>query len=98
SPLDACPMNGESIPAPEHELLIADLRWIRRVARQLAADAHQADDLAQDACVLALSRGPNDPRSLRGWLARVMQNLVRQDGRGERRRRAREERSARTEE
>src|SRR6185295_16766654 len=89
SPLDATCMNGESIPAPEHELLIADLLWIRRVARQLAADAHQADDLAQDACVVALSRGPSDPRSLRGWLARVMQNLVRQGGRGERRRRAR---------
>jgi RNA polymerase sigma-70 factor (ECF subfamily) len=90
-------MHREPLPAGDDEPLIADLSWIRRVAGELAADADRADDLAQDACVVALSRAPSDGRFFRGWLARVMQNLVRQDSRGARRRQAREEKSARTE-
>ncbi len=90
-------MQRERSPAGDHESLISDLAWIRRVAGELVSDGDRADDLAQDACVVALSRAPGDERFFRGWLARVMQNLVRQDLRGARRREAREERSARTE-
>jgi RNA polymerase sigma-70 factor (ECF subfamily) len=90
-------MRNESVRAGEHESLIADLGWIRHVARELVRDSHRADDLAQDACVVALSHGPSDPRSLRGWLTAVMANLVRQEGRGARRRKAREEIAARAE-
>lgn len=90
-------LGGESIPASESESLIAHLGWIRQVARHLVADADRADDLAQEACVVALAHGPRDSRSLRGWLTAVMHNLVRQGSRGERRRGEREARAARAE-
>ena len=61
--------------------------WLRSLALNLVRDEHRANDLAQDAMVVALqapgaARGP-----LRPWLGGVLKNLVRQNLRGDRRRR-----------
>ncbi len=86
-----------SEPIPTAHLLTSHVQWIRSLARHLVADAVQADDLAQDTCVVALSHAPREPGRLRGWLASVMRNLARQHGRTDGRRRAREEFAARPE-
>jgi RNA polymerase sigma-70 factor (ECF subfamily) len=72
-----------------HELL-ADARWVRRLAGPLAGNAHDADDLAQDACLLALRCPPTRGENLRGWFRQVLQNLVRQNARAAARRTRRE--------
>lgn len=81
-------MNTE--PQPTAELLAEHVGWIRELARQLVSDPASADDLAQDACVVALSHAPRDDGRLRSWLASVLRNLARQRGRSEGRRRVRE--------
>jgi RNA polymerase sigma-70 factor (ECF subfamily) len=93
--LDARAMQSE--PLPTADLLTSHVQWIRSLARQLVADAVQADDLAQETCVVALSHAPREAGRLRGWLASVMRNLARQHGRSDGRRRAREEFAARSE-
>jgi len=50
--------------------------WLRRLARHLARDAHDADDLVQDAWAAALERD-GAPRSLRAWLDGVVRNGAR---------------------
>ncbi len=86
-----------SEPLPTADLLTSHVQWIRSLARHLVADAVQADDLAQDTCVVALSHAPREPKSLRAWLASVMRNLARQRGRTDGRRQARETIAARPE-
>jgi RNA polymerase sigma-70 factor (ECF subfamily) len=71
----------------EFEALLADLGWLRTLARQLARDADVAEDLVQDACAIAL-RQPTPPRQWRAWLTEVLRNLLR----SERRRAARSRR------
>ncbi len=62
--------------APESTAeLLAELGWLRTLARRLVRDPEHADDLVQDACGLAL-RQPVPPRSWRAWLATVVPNLV----------------------
>ena len=82
-------------PGTEAEELLDHLEWLGALARQLARDAELAEDVTQDACVIALQRRPSDPSRLRGWLAQVVRNLVRERVRGEGRRRAREQGRAR---
>ena len=82
---------------PTGELLMRELDWMRRLARQLAGDPERAEDLTQDALVVALERPPRDGERLRGWLRRVMQNLFREGLRTRANRRAREEHWARPE-
>jgi RNA polymerase sigma factor (sigma-70 family) len=89
-------------PAPlDPEELLAEIGWVRSLARQMTTDAHIAEDLAQDALLVALGGVRPDPRfggtpaaprhgSLRRWLATVVRNLWRTRRRGERRRAARE--------
>lgn len=86
-----------SEPLPTADLLISHMNWIRALARHLVADAVQADDLAQDTCLVALSHAPRDSSRVRGWLASVMRNLARQRGRSDDRRQARESFAARPE-
>lgn len=81
--------------ASSHELLLAQMGWIRRLARRLVADQELAEDLVQDTCIVALERRPADLTKLRRWLASVMRNLVRQHARGAGRRKEREALSAR---
>lgn len=88
-------MSAPPPPRPvDDERLLEQAAWIRALARSLVADAHLAEDLAQDACVAALERPPADAGNLRGWLAAVVRNLHRQVVRSRARRSAREEGAA----
>ena len=61
-------------PDPTHDLL-AELGWLRTLARRLARDPEVASDLVQDACILALQQ-PVPPRSWRAWLLTIVPNLL----------------------
>jgi RNA polymerase sigma-70 factor (ECF subfamily) len=71
--------------------LVAEIGWVRRLARALVHDAATADDVAQDAWIQASEGVPDDGRPLRPWLYRVVQNAARMRFRGARRRAARDE-------
>ncbi len=68
---------------------MAEMAWVRQLARALVRDVTVADDIAQDAFVVASEHQPDTGRPLRPWLARVVTNLVRtrrtSDSRRERR-------------
>src|SRR5215813_5891228 len=74
----------------EIDRLMAEMAWIRRLARGLVGDPAAADDVAQDAYLVASERAPDDGRPLRPWLHRVVLNLVRIRGRSAARRETRE--------
>src|SRR5688572_22196714 len=78
-------------------LLGEHVGWLRELARHLCADAHLAEDLAQEACVAALEAPPREGSKLRPWLATVLRNELRQRARGGARRDARERSVAREE-
>ena len=65
---------------PEIDALLAEDRWIRRMARSLVADSHLADDLAQEAWLAALKR-PDAARAVRPWIGGILRNLRRSHGR-----------------
>jgi RNA polymerase sigma-70 factor (ECF subfamily) len=73
--------------------LLGESRWVRNLAQSLVADPHDADDLAQDACLIALANPPSHGGNVRAWLRLVMQNLLRQRVRAARRREDREQRA-----
>lgn len=77
------------------EHLIAHIDWIRDLARALTADDATADDVVQETWLAVLRRPPRDVDNPRGFLGTIVRNVVRQRDRGERRRRSREQRSAR---
>ncbi len=87
-------MAGELHQRPE-DLLTGHVEWVRALARRLAADPDSAEDLAQDALVVALRGQPRDALRFRPWIAAVLRNLARQGARGTTRREAREELAAR---
>ena len=64
--------------APPLSELLAHGDWVRALARTLVRDPNGADDLAQDAFVIALERPPQHAGNLRGWWARVLHNLHRE--------------------
>src|SRR6185503_19065657 len=68
---------------------------LKRLARALVGDAHLAEDLVQDAWVMALRKPPRTPGALGAWLVTVAQRLSRNAGRSSARRVDREQRSAR---
>jgi len=70
--------------------LLAEVGWVRRLARVLVRDVAVADDVAQDAWLLAIQHAPTDARPLRPWLRRVVLNVVRMRHRSTSRRDARE--------
>ena len=82
-----------SLPPPVLTELLGESRWVRALAQSLVADPHDADDLAQDACVIALRNPPSHGGNVRAWLRLVMQNLLRQRARSTRRREDREQRA-----
>lgn len=77
--------------------LLSHADWIRQVAGRLVNGAGGVEDAVQDAWVEALERPPKRARNLRGWLATVALNRVRQMGRSEKRRAWRERSAARPE-
>jgi RNA polymerase sigma-70 factor (ECF subfamily) len=70
--------------------LLSEAGWVRRVAARMVRDGSSADDVAQDAWVLALKQRPDASMTLRGWLTEVMRRLAHTRARAEARRRARE--------
>lgn len=80
-------MSSDAITNPA---VAADLPWLRELARRLASDPDDADDLVQDT-VLEASRVPaSAARNHRKWLAGVLRNRWRMSARSQARRRARE--------
>ena len=68
--------------------------WMRRLARRLTEDMHQAEDLVQDAWVAALEE-PSDLARPRGWLGAVLRHRSASASRLRGRRAERERRAAR---
>lgn len=60
---------------PDLEALLANSGFVRRLAGALVRDAVTADDVAQDAILIALERPPRDGRNPRGWLASVVRSI-----------------------
>jgi len=69
---------------------MAEMAWVRRLARALVHDPALADDVAQEAWIVAAEKAPDEDRPLRPWLARVVMTLARTRRRGELRRGLRE--------
>ena len=57
------------------DALLAETRWLRRLALELVGEPAGADDLTQDAMVAALERQPALRGSLRPWLKTVAHRL-----------------------
>src|SRR5438477_11494848 len=72
------------------ETLLEHATWLRRLAAGLVGDRTLADDLVQDTWVAALSHPPDQSRSARPWLARVVRNAARFRWRSDANRAARE--------
>ena len=78
------------------ERRLEEARWVRALAARLVGEG-AADDLAQDAWVVALERGPREERAWPAWIAAVVRNLAGERRRSEKARKARERASARAE-
>ena len=78
------------------DILVHD-RFVRRLALQLMGDAATAEDVAQEAYLKAMSRGPKEGGSIRAWLATVLRNIGANVRRGSGRRAERERRASRPE-
>lgn len=73
------------MPPSEPARWCADARFVRTLARHLVADANLADDITQEAWLRTLGgQGPRD--GFRGWVGRVVRNLVTSHHRSEQRR------------
>lgn len=72
------------------ETLLEHATWLRRLAAGLVGDRTVADDLVQDTWLAALTHPPDQSRSVRPWLARVVRNAARFRWRGDANRVARE--------
>lgn len=84
-------------PAADHDELLAQLGWMRALARHLTRDAEVADDVLQRACLLALQRPAGvatEGVGLRAWLAAVLRRVAGHDRRAAARGRAREQAAA----
>src|SRR5688572_10525272 len=75
-------------PKPDLDLdaLQAHGAWLKRLVRSMVADPSLADDISQDAWLVALTHPRNADTPLRRWLALVARNLVRDRARAELRR------------
>lgn len=69
-------MTADIPDVPPVERLLEDGAWLQALARSVIADRATADDVAQDATVIALTKPPREARALRGWIRRVVLNLA----------------------
>lgn len=83
-------LGGVTASDPDLDSLLDHLPWVRKLALQLCSDAHRAEDAAQEACLLAAQRPPRDAGKFKGYLARILRNVLHRDGRAQRRRNRRE--------
>jgi RNA polymerase sigma factor (sigma-70 family) len=72
------------------EALLAEAAWLKRLARTLAGDVDDADDLVQESWITAWRRNPDTSRPLRPWLGKVVRDQSRMRRRAEARRAQRE--------
>jgi RNA polymerase sigma factor (sigma-70 family) len=70
--------------------LLTHAAWLRRLARRLADQAADADDLLQETWTAAWLRPPDSNQAPGPWLAEVLRNFRRMKGRASSRRRERE--------
>jgi RNA polymerase sigma-70 factor (ECF subfamily) len=89
---DRYDMKPEGQPDAETVAAVEHLPWLRSLARRLALDGEDADDLVQETWLQTAgsTARPADPR---GWLGGVLRNRRRMQYRASQRRRAREERA-----
>ncbi|MCZ6573088.1 MAG: sigma-70 family RNA polymerase sigma factor [Planctomycetota bacterium] len=80
------------------EQLLRHQGFLRALARRLLRDAARADDVVQEAWLVALKSNKSPSEVRRGWLAGVVRNLVRRTYRDDVRRARREKVAARGEE
>lgn len=71
--------------------------FVRALARQLLADEHAADDVAQEAWLRYAERPPRSALDPRGWFAIVVRNLAHNERRAQRVRGEHEARAAKAE-
>jgi RNA polymerase sigma-70 factor (ECF subfamily) len=72
------------------EQLLQDAAWLRGLARTLARDSDEADDLVQESWIAAWQRQPDTDRPMRAWLTKVVRDLAGMKRRSEHRRATRE--------
>lgn len=78
-------------PTPTRlDQLLRHAEYLRALARRLARDDSEAEDLVQETWTAAVEQPERDVRNPRSWLAGVVRNLARQKRRGEGRRARRE--------
>ena len=70
--------------------VLAEGKWLQRLALCLAHDQADADDIVQETWLAALRAAPDERRPMRPWLAHVLRNAGRKLWRHESRRRRRE--------
>lgn len=87
--------SARSVNNPIEELL-EHASWLRRLAAQLCAGPHEADDVVQEVWQATLAAEPGQVRSPRAWLAGAVRNVVNMRRRGEGRRQRRDEQAARS--
>jgi len=68
------------------DLLLEHVDGMRRLAQRLVRDPALAEDVAQDAVLVALSKGPRNRRNIRGWLNGIVRNVARESHRSAQRR------------
>ncbi|MEM7307361.1 MAG: sigma-70 family RNA polymerase sigma factor [Planctomycetota bacterium] len=66
---------------PGIDALLAHQTFLRRVARDLVADAAQQDDLVQETWKYMLARPPRHDRNLRAWIRTIARHIAVQLGR-----------------
>ena len=83
--------------SPDTAALLAHVGWVRGLARELVADAAEAEDVAQDALVSALEHPPREPGAWPAYLRALLRNAFLQRRRSGERRAVRERAGARAE-
>ncbi len=87
------PIGAPRLSTPPPLALLAHVAWVKSLARNIVADDHDAEDLAQQTLTRALEQPPREsgsPPQLRAWLAAVAHRFALQRNRSESARRRRE--------
>lgn len=91
---------GTMTESPTDELTVEALaghaQMLRRIAQALLGDLHGAEDVEQEAALLALQHPPRDAGAVGGWLTTVTKRLAFRKLRSTRRRARHEQAAART--
>ncbi len=69
-----------------NEQVLAELAWVRRLARRLCADAASADDLSQEVLLAGIAQPPRAGIPVRRWLAGIARRKAKMAMRGASRR------------